>query len=69
MTFDIQAGALVRGTLRRELERIKFLGHDITWNEQKGWLGSNFTIIAPEHIARAIYSALDKWNADEEAAP
>ena len=56
-TLNIEAGAIVRRAFRGQLERIKFLGHPISWHEDKGWIESHFTIRGPINTLRSI----SKW--------
>lgn len=58
----ITAGCFTRRQVRTELERMKFLGADISWHESKSVLESEFTIKAPEDMVTAIKAAMDDWN-------
>ena len=55
---SLTAGALVRGEIRRKLERIKL--HDLldSWSEQKGWLDSEFYITG---IDGGVWESLVEW--------
>ncbi len=44
MTFTFTAGLLLRRGIRQELEKVKFMGHDIEVLENKRFLESEFIV-------------------------
>lgn len=52
------AGALVRGPVRRYLEKCEFNGKVKEWRELKGWLRSEFLI---KGMTKPEWDALQEW--------
>jgi len=51
ITRTITAGLLIRKQIKRDLEKAKFYGYNITWFEEKGFLESIFHINGSyEHV-------------------
>lgn len=44
ITFEFEAGALIRGNIRRNLENMKFRGDITDYIEQKGLFESDFSV-------------------------
>lgn len=61
-TMTVTAGALVRGQLRRGLQDMKWMGHGVEWEEDKGWLDSVFYIRGPRDIIKQLGDILDQYN-------
>lgn len=63
---EVRVGMLVRRQFRRELEKAKFLGHDVSWHESRRWIESDFTIRSTPSVLRAISEMITRWNAEIE---
>lgn len=63
-TGTIVAGALMRRSVRNELERLRFLGHQVEWHEAKGFIESTFTVRGSPEVMRKIGAAVREWNKD-----
>ncbi len=64
LRFGCTAGALVRGQIKRELEKICFdLNLKLTIKESKGLIESNLSIeiIGDDATITALRPSLDKW--------
>ncbi len=62
--FSLEAGLLIRGTIRQELARARFqlanAGCTVTFEEHKSWTGSLFLIRA-DGPSRAVQSLVN-WS-------
>lgn len=58
-SMTLTAGAMMRGMVRRELERAKWEGHRVEWIEQKGFLESRFLINGSDHVVKAFADLAD----------
>jgi len=62
--FTYTAGALVRGSIKRDLELLAFK-HDLTIDikEFKGWFKSDYGVVAKgeDYKVRAFLRKVDEW--------
>ena len=66
--FRFAAGVLIRKNIRTILESEKFIGRNIRWMEEKGWLDSVFRIRGEYADAKAVESRLDAYAKALDAA-
>ena len=59
--FRYTAGVLVRKHIRTILESERFIGRNIRWMEEKGWLYSVFRIRGEYADAKAVESRLEAY--------
>jgi hypothetical protein len=60
VTFTVRCNFMSRSIFRSELQRLKFDGESIEWEESKVFLGSRFFIKASSNVAMAIKEAIEK---------
>jgi hypothetical protein len=60
--FDVQAGLLVRSSLRNVLEGLKFSGENIDYIENKGLLSSYFLIKGDKDIIISLKNRINEIN-------
>lgn len=60
--FRFTAGVLVRKHIRTILEGARFVGHNIRWMEEKGWLDSEFRVRGEYDVAKALESRIDAYS-------
>ena len=64
LKFTVEAGVLMRGTLRRELEKYCFMRNlDLDLKESKGWFESAFlvTIKGPAKLGIQVREDMERW--------
>lgn len=60
-TIEIKVGRLLCGKVRGFLNKCKFIGMDIQFNESSGFIERDFTIRGADDDIARIKSSLDNW--------
>jgi len=71
LKFTMEAGILMRGALRRELEKYCFTRNlDLDLKESKGWFESAFlvTIKGPANLGARVRMDMKQWGKQLEEA-
>jgi len=57
-------GILLCGSLREQLEILRFRGYEVTWHEGRGWFSRLWTIRAKRRTLLAIHNYLTEMEGD-----
>jgi len=71
LKFTMEAGILMRGALRREIEKYCFMRNfDLDLKESKGWFESAFlvTIKGPAKFGAQVKKDMEQWGRQLEEA-
>ena len=60
-TIEVEVGRLLCGRVRDFLNRCKFKGIDIQFNESSGFIERDFTIRGADNDIALVKSSLDNW--------
>lgn len=60
-TIEIEVGRLLCGKVRDFLNKCKFKGMDIQFNESSGFIERDFTIRGADNDIAIVKSSLDNW--------
>jgi hypothetical protein len=60
-TIEIEVGRLLCGKVRDFLNKCKFQGMDIQFNESGGFIERDFTIRGADNDIALVKSSLDNW--------
>jgi hypothetical protein len=60
-TIEIEVGRLLCGRVRDFLNKCKFQGMDIQFNESSGFIERDFTIRGTDNDIALVKSSLDNW--------
>lgn len=60
-TIEIEVGRLLCGKVRDFLNKCKFKGMDIQFNESSGFIERDFTIRGADNDIALVKASLDNW--------
>ena len=65
-TMEFEVGIVLRGQVRKYLERVEFMGIGIKWKEIKSLLTSNFIVHGSTDTLLAIKKDFEEATADHD---